>query len=164
MHKHLIAAWAIGLFLITSTACFAKSKTYIVLAAAEFVEVPAGKHSGIYPTFGAAFEFKLPHQLSLTPAILFEFSPELNRWGFIGALTLDRSIHDFVGVDIGLSIVQDQELNHWSNAAVFLGPYAGLSFFLLSATFSVGTGAFVDVRTGNWVLGPTLTLSIPISS
>lgn len=142
--------------------CFAKAKPYVVFAATEFVGLPDGTHDGVYSTFGVAFEYKLPRDLSLTPAVLFEFSPELERWGFVGALTLDWAFHKRVGLDITISVAQDQETNHWSEIALYFGPYAGLSFFFDSVTFSVGSGFLPDVRTGNWVASPTATVLIPI--
>lgn len=155
---------ALRVLLIADASSYAKPKPYVVFAAGEYVNLPSGSHGGLYPTFGLAWEFQLPKDWTATPAVLCEFSPEFSRWGFIGAVTFDRSIHKFVGFDLALYFVQDQERDKWSEMAVFIGPYTGFSFFLPSVTLSVGSGAVVDVRTGNWVLAPALTFSVPIGS
>ena len=161
MQRFLFALIAV-FFFFSSTECFAKPKPYVVFAAGEYINLSPVSHGGLYPTFGLAFEFKLPKDWTATPAVLCEFSPEFSRWGFIGAVTFDRSLHEYVGFDVALFIAQDQEGAKWSEMALFVGPYAGFSFFLPAITLSVGTGALVDVLTSNWVLSPTVALSVPI--
>lgn len=128
--RHVIALAALFV-----TAPAAAQDLILNAGTAEVVGVPNGDHFGVYPYVGPSLAIPTEHVV-LIPGVAVEYSPEFDRWGLVGTLVADFSIHDRVGIDLTAAIVHDQSGAVFDEAVFFGGGGGGVSVFLGKWTIS----------------------------
>lgn len=98
--------------------------------------LPGPVRLGLYGYVGASTVVDAG-ELTLVPELLVEWSPEAERWGFVGVLTGDYLLSQDMGVDVILALAHDQSGTDWGEAVFSAGPGIGYSFFL-----------------GDWIVSP----------
>lgn len=154
---------AIAVVLIFTTTGFAQdsmaSNIYINLGAVEVVTLPQVAHVGLYLYAGLSRPVELSSGSLVIPSLSIEWSPELARWGFVVACALDIPISETIGIDIQGTLLHDQESWRFSKAVYYVGPGAGVSFYIGSVTLSPSVNAFYGLNDDSWSLAPAINIS-----
>jgi hypothetical protein len=125
------------------------------VGAIEVIGTSHGNHYGVYPYVGVSLVAPAG-PITLLPTVSVEWSPEFDRWGFVGALIGDYALTDRLGVDGMLVLLHDQAGTDWDEAAFYLGVGAGVSVFVGKLTISPSLGLYRALDVDAWTFVPGL--------
>lgn len=131
--------------------------------AIEVVGLEDGAHYGVYPYAGLSLALDTGYALVI-PGVGVEWAPEFSRWGFVGTLVADFQVLDWLGVDVLINFIHDQETNKWSEALYYFGLGGGVTFVCGQFTVSPSVSVFAPLNGSGWSFVPGLNVgySLPI--
>jgi hypothetical protein len=128
------------------------------VGALEVVGLPHPAHLGLYPSVALSMAIQGPG-LTLIPALGVEWAPELGRGGLVATLTSDWAMNDWLGLDLGVTLVHDQPGMRLSESLFYLGAGPGFSVFLGPWSLSAYVDGMLGLADGSWSLTPGLNLA-----
>lgn len=109
---------------------------------------PDNDHIGIYPYVGLSTVFQ--DGIAIVPELVIEYSPDAERWGFVGSITLDYTLNRDIGLDWLLLLLHDQAGLDFNNALFLGGLGVGTSFFYDVWTISPFVAGYLGLNEPGW--------------
>jgi hypothetical protein len=131
--------------------------------ASEVVIVPDATHYAVYGYVAITVPFDTGwHGIYVIPGLGFELAPEVERGGFTGYLTAEKSVSGSVAADLIVTFVHDQSGVSSDDAVFSVGLGVGVSIVMGRAALSPSLSMYrtLDDAAG-WSLAPTLNVAYP---
>lgn len=128
----------------------------------ENIAVPDTEHLGVYPYVSGSLVISPRENVLIVPGVGFEYSPEFNRWGFVGTLVFDYAFSESVGFDIVTTILHDQTAADFDDALWFLGIGPGMTFVTESVAISPSVSLYRGLTAPGWSVVPGLNVALPL--
>ena len=136
---------------------------WLNLGASEVRTLPGGEHYGVYAYVAVTFPFDVHAQeLYLIPGFGFELTPEHERGGLVGYLTLERVLSARVAGDLILTLVHDQHRLDWDDAVFSLGVGLGVSVTVGKLVLSPSCSVYRTIGSPDWSVAPVLNVAFEL--
>jgi hypothetical protein len=128
----------------------------------EVVLVPDATHYAVYGYVAITVPIDIGWRgIYVIPGLGFELAPEVERGGFTGYLTAEKSVSVSVAADLIVTFVHDQSGVSSDDAVFSIGVGVGVSVALGRAALSPSLSMYRTLDAADWSLAPTLNVAYP---
>ena len=154
--------------LLAAPVCLAARDAHAVdlwmnAGASEVVLVPGATHYAVYGYVAITVPIDIGwHGIYVIPGLGFELAPEVERGGFTGYLTAEKSLSRSVAADLIVTFVHDQSGLSSDDAVFSVGLGVGVSIAIGRAALSPSLSMYRTITdAADWSLAPTLNVAYP---